>query len=292
MRPRDVAAILLVMVIWGFNFVTAKWALEDFPPVFAMALRFGLVALVLVPFVRVPRGRFGGIFIFALLLGGIHFPMMFQGLTRIDAATASIAIQLQVPFSAMLAALVFNDKLGWKRASGMAVAFAGVVVIAGEPRLSASLVHLGLVVGASLVFALANIHVKRMGPVDPFSLNGWMSLFATPLLLATSFATEQGQWATLWTASWLSWISIVYMSALVTVVSYAIWYTLLARYDVNQTMPWTLTVPIFGVLSAVLVLGEPLTPSLLAGGALTIAGVGLIVLRRPRAVTPAAGSTT
>ncbi|WP_207476853.1 DMT family transporter [Arenibaculum pallidiluteum] len=292
MALRDMAAALAIMVIWGFNFVVAKWALAEFPPVFAMFLRFALVAAMLVPLVRVPRERLVGIGIFGVLLGGIHFPMMFRGLTQVDASTASIAIQLQVPFAAMMAAVVFKDRPTWRQVLGMAIAFGGVVVIAGEPRLSASLVHLALIVGASFVFAIANIHVKRMGPVDVFALNGWMSLFAAPLLLGTSLATEQGQWEALGAATWLGWASILYMVVLVTGISYGLWYPLLTRYDVSQTMPWTLTVPIFGVLSGVLVLGDPLTPALILGGALTLVGVALIVLRPKRAVEPAAGSTT
>jgi O-acetylserine/cysteine efflux transporter len=239
----------------------------------------------------VPYGQFRGVLVLSILLGSIHFPMMFTGLTGVDASTASIAIQLQVPFSALLAAFVFRDKLGWRRALGMAAAFAGVVVIAGEPRES-GILHLLLVVLASFVFAIANVHVKRMGPIDAQALNGWMGLFAAPQLLLISLATERGQWDSMVSASWLGWASLVYMAVMVTIVAYGIWYPLVARYDVNQTMPWTLLAPIFGVLSGVLVMGDPMTPALVAGGALTVAGVGLIVLRPPRAPGPAAGSTT
>ncbi len=286
------AVALLVMAVWGFNFVVAKWALADFPPVFVTCVRFALVALLIVPFARVPRGHMGGILVLSILLGGIHFPMMFTGLTQVDASTASIAIQLQVPFSALLAALVFGDRLGWRRAAGMAAAFAGVVVLAGDPKLGGGFLHLALVVGASFVFAVANIHVKRMGKVDVLALNGWMGLFAAPQLLLISLATESGQWESLANATWLGWVSVAYMAVLVTIVAYGMWYPLVARYDVNQTMPWTLTVPVFGVISAVLVLGEALTLALVAGGLLTLAGVALIVLRVPRAPEPAAGSTT
>lgn len=292
MSPRDLAATLLVMAIWGFNFVVAKVALQDFPPIFVTALRFFLVAAMLVPFVRVPRGRLGGILVFAVLLGGIHFPMMFTGLTRVDAGTAAVAVQLQVPFSALLASFLFGDRLGWRRAAGMAIAIAGVAVIAGEPRLGGGLGHLLLVIGASFVFAIANVHVKRMGPIGVHALNGWMALFATPMLLAMSLAVEEGQWRSLAEASWLGWAAVLYIVLMVTVVAYGLWYPLVERYDVNQTMPWTLTVPVFGVLSGVLALGEPVTPTLLAGGALTLAGVAVIVLRRPRAAAPDAGSPT
>ena len=109
------AAALAVMAIWGFNFAVAKIGLREFSPIFMMFLRFAAVAAVLLPFVQMPRGQMGQIFVLSVILGGIHFPLMFTGLTRVDAATASIAVQLQVPFSAILAAALYRDRLGWQR---------------------------------------------------------------------------------------------------------------------------------------------------------------------------------
>ena len=95
MSRRDMAMALIVMVIWGFNFAVAKFGLREFSPMFLMCLRFTSVAVVLLPFVRVPWGQMKEIFILSVLLGSLHFPLMFTGLTGVDAATASIAIQLQ-----------------------------------------------------------------------------------------------------------------------------------------------------------------------------------------------------
>ncbi|HYD65794.1 DMT family transporter, partial [Azospirillum sp.] len=136
MTPQDVGLALLVMALWGLNFVAAKIGLAEFPPMLLMGMRFTLVAALLLPFVRMPRGKMRGIFLLSVILGTVHFPLMFNGIKGLDAATASVAAQLQVPFASLLAALFFKDKLGWKRAFGMVVAFAGVLLIAGEPRLA------------------------------------------------------------------------------------------------------------------------------------------------------------
>jgi O-acetylserine/cysteine efflux transporter len=262
------ALTLVVMVIWGFNFAVAKTGLEQFSPLFMMFLRFAAVAAVLVPFVRIPHGRMRGIFALSVILGGIHFPLMFGGLAGIDAATAAITVQLQVPFSALLAALVFKDRIDARGIIGMIIAFLGVVVIAGEPRLNGNYVALGMVVAAAFAFAVANIQMKRVSAVNGFSLNAWL--------------LERDQVRQFTQADWLGWSSIAYMSVVVTILSYGIWYHLVRRYAVSQTMPWTLTVPVFGVLSGVLVLGEPMTTGLIVGGTLTLIGVAVIVLRRRR----------
>ncbi len=287
-EPRDVAAFVLVMMIWGFNFAVVKTGLLTFPPIFMTALRFALVALVLVPFVKVPRGHFGGVLLVAVTLGFLHFALMFTGLSGIDAATAAIAIQLQVPFAALLAAFVFKDRLGWRRALGMAIAFAGVAVIAGEPRMASNYVSLALVVSAAMIFAVSNVVVKKLDMLDGWTIAGWMSLFAVPQLLVASFVLEEGQATALRQADWLAWACVVYNAIVVMVVGYGIWYRLLRRYEMNTAMPFTLLVPLFGVLTGVVVLGESLSVGLAIGGLLTVVGVGIIILRRPKLVAPEA----
>ncbi|EWY37515.1 DMT transporter permease [Skermanella stibiiresistens SB22] len=280
MSPRDVVLTLFVMVIWGVNFAVAKYGLREFSPMLLMCLRFAMVAVMLVPFVRIPWGQMKGILVLSVLLGGLHFPLMFTGLTKVDAAAASIAIQLQVPFSSLLAALLYKDKLGWRRGLGMAISFAGVMVIAGEPRAMGGGFYLGLVVIAALIFSVVNIQIRRIGSISGFALNGWMAALAAPQLLIVSLLTETGQIEMIRSSTWVGWSSIAYMAILVTIVSYAIWYRLVRRYQVNQTMPWTLLVPVFGVLSGILMLGEPLTPAMMVGGTLTLMGVAVIMIRK------------
>ena len=278
----------LIMLLWGVNFVAIKFGLTELPPLLMLALRFAVVALVLIWFVRPPWEKMGRILALSVTLGGLHFSLMFTGLQYVDASTAAIAIQLQVPFAAVLSLLVFKDFLGWRRLLGMTIAFAGVVLIAGEPRGSQSLYGLGLVVTAALVWAVVNIQIKEIGQVNGFALNAWIALLATPQLLIASFLFEDNQWQALEQASWISWGAILYMAVLVTIVGYGLWYHLMSRYEVNQTMPFTLLVPVFGVLSGVLFLNEPFTWQMAVGGAMTVAGVGIIVLRRPRLVDPQA----
>lgn len=292
MSLRDTLLVLVVVALWGINFVSSKIGVTEFPPLFLMFLRFTLVAAVLLPFVRVPWGKLGNIAILSVILGGLHFPLMFNGIKGLDAATTSVVAQLQVPFASLLAALFFRDKLGWRRAAGMVVAFAGVVLIAGEPRLASALEPLLMVVGASLAFAAANVQIKRLGAVDGFTLNAWMTLFAAPLLLVLSLILEDGQWHAVTHATWRGWAALLYIVVAATIIAYGLWYYLIGKYDVNQAVPYMLLIPVFGVLSGVAVLGEPLTWTLVIGGVLTVAGVGVIVIRKPTVVNVKTTSLT
>lgn len=287
MSPLDIAGLLLVAVVWGINFAVVKTGLAELPPIFFVALRFTAVAVVLVPFVRLPRHKLPQLAALSVTLGALHFGPMFVGLRGLDVATAAIAIQLQVPFAAILAALFLDDKLGWRRLTGMATAFAGVALIAGEPRLDGNLLYLAMVVGAALIWAVANIQIKALGDeVDVFALSAWVALLATPQLFLVSFLIEDGQWAALAAAGWRAWGSIAYQVVMVTILGYGIWYWAMRRHPVNQVMPFTLLVPFFGVLSGIVFFDERLTWPMIAGGAATILGVAIVVIRRPRVIAP------
>lgn len=283
---RDSALAVLVMLIWGYNFVVAKTGLVELPPIFMMGLRFTLSAILLLPFVAMPRGRMKEVAALSVTLGAAHFSMMFTGLKNIDASTAAIAIQLQVPFSALLATVLLSDPPGWRRVAGMAVAFAGVVLIAGEPRFAGSLWALGLVIGAAFVWAVGNIQVKKMGRIDEMALLAWMSVMTAPQLFLLSFLLEHGQLEAAQAATWRGWGAVAYQAVVVVALSYGIWYRLLGRHSVNAAVPYTLLVPFFGVASAALFLGETLTTRVMLGGLITVAGVAVIVLRRPHLADP------
>jgi O-acetylserine/cysteine efflux transporter len=193
MNPRDIALAAIVAILWGLNFIAAKLSVAEIPPMTAMILRFVIVGGLLVPFVPIPWGRLRQIAVLSFILGTVHFSLIFYGIRGTDAATASIIAQLQVPFSSLLAALFFKDKLGWRRASGMVVAFIGVFVVVGEPRFQGAYSAFVFLVGASLAFALANIQIKRIGAIDGFVLNGWMALLAIPQLMIVSAIFEHDQ---------------------------------------------------------------------------------------------------
>ncbi len=288
MRPLHILFAVIIMAIWGANFVVAKIGLMHLPPLMLAGARFALVAALLLPFVARPRGQWGAIALLSLVMGSLHFGLMFYGLRGTEAGTASIAVQMQVPFAALLAAIVFKDYLGWRRLLGLAIAVGGVAYLAGEPRFSDDLWPFATVVAASLMWSFGNILIKRMGPIDGFQLNAWLSLFTAPQLIITSLILEPGAVTALLDAPWQGYAAILYMTVVVTIVGYGLWYFLIPKYDVNQTMPFTLLVPIFGVLGGMVFLDEPFSWRVVIGGAATLVGVAIIIIRRPRMIAPEA----
>lgn len=270
---------LLVVTIWGGNFVAMRMGALEIPPYFLLGLRLTLASLALVWFLRSPRGIVVPLILIAATMTTIHFGLALIGLQFIDAGTGAIAMQTAVPFAALLAWILFREPLGWRRVFGMVVAFAGIVVLTGVPRIGARLDLLALMMLSAFFFSVATIQIKRLGPQVFMSLNGWISIFGALLAFAVSLIFETGQIEATLDARLATLAGIAYMALGASVFGQGLWYRLLPRYDTNQVMPFTLLVPVLGVLFGVLLLDETLTWRIAVGGLVTVAGVALIVLR-------------
>ena len=278
MKPRDVLLALLVPVLWGMGLVFAKAALDHFPPILLMAFRFALTAVILVWFVKPPKGLFSQIAWVAFVSATIQYGFTFTGLKFLDASTAVILIQLEVPFGVLIAALWLKEYVGWRRAIGIAIAFVGVFFIAGQPRLHGSVLPMLMVVCGALTWAIGQNMVKKLGVLGGFRLTAWVAVFATPQLFVASFIFETGQIEAIINADWVVWGAVIYLALVMTALGYGIWYRLLGLYDVKQVMPYLLSIPDSTVLGSVMLLGEILTLDIIIGGSIVIVGVGLITI--------------
>ena len=275
--PLDLLAALTVVTLWGLNFVAAKIALAALPPFLVTSIRFIAVGLLLAPVFRPRRDQLPALAAVAMVLGIGHFGLLFLALKNLDAGSAAVTIQLGVPFSVLLAWVVFRDRPGGRRLAGIALAFSGVAVLAGDPG-RPNLGPLLVVVLSISLWAVANILVKRLGAISPLVLNGWVSLLAAPVMVALSLTFEHGQAASMAAAGWRPWAGVAFTILFSSIVAYSLWYRLLGRHAVSRVVPFTLLGPVVGFLGGVLVLGEAVTVYKVVGGLLTVAGVAVIEL--------------
>jgi len=280
---------VMVAVIWGGGFLFAKVAIEHFPPILLMAMRFTITALVLVWFVPIPRQQLHRLFWVALIGSAVQYSLTFTGLKHIYASTAIIVIQLEVPFAVLIAVIFLKDRVDLIKILGMALAFAGVVVIAGEPHLQGDLFWVLIVAAGAFMWAVGQVMIKSLGPVGGFTLIAWIAVFAAPQLYVASWLVEDQQLQALQSATWVVWAVVTYLGVIMTAVGYAMWYHLLGQYPVYQVAPFLLLLPVTTVLGGVLLLDEALTVRLLIGGGLAIGGVAIINLLHRRA--PGAGKS-
>jgi O-acetylserine/cysteine efflux transporter len=286
-KLRDLGWMLLIQAIWGVNFVVVKLGLDHMPPLFFVAMRFSLAALILLPFSGLPRTHLKRVIPLSFTLGVMHFTLIFTGMHYLDAATTAIAVQLQVPFAAILAAIFFKESLHWRRITGMVIAFAGIVLIAGQPRFFANPWPLASVIAAAMVWSIANVQVKMLGDeIDAVQLNGWIAILAAPQLLIVSYAFEGDHWPALTDIGWAGAFALLYQGVLVAAFSYWIWYNLMRRYPVNVVMPFMLLQPLIGAASGAFFRNEEISLAMVIGGIGILIGVAIIIIRRPAVIAP------
>jgi len=280
MKPIDVLLAISVAVIWGMGFIVAKAGMSHFSPILLMALRFTLTAFCLVWFFRPPPGLFKQLFWISLISAALQYSLTFNGVRGIDASTAALLVQLEVPFGLILAWLVLGDRIRPLQAAGILVAFSGAVMIIGEPKLEGNLIFAFMVIGGAFTWAVGQIMIKKLGNLGGFRLISGVSLFAAPQLYVASFLLEQNQLEQIQTASIGSWGAVIYLGLIMTALAYGIWYRLLGHYNVNQVMPFLLLLPVTSVFGGIFFLGESLTTKIAIGGCLAIVGVAMITIQR------------
>jgi len=266
MTLRQVLLNLLVQLIMASGFLLIKVGLGHFPPIFLMAVRFAIATLVLIWFVKPPVGMLWRIFVIVIFSATIPYSAIFTGLQFLDASTAILLIQVQVPFMAVFGAVLLGEKLGMRRISGMAVAFVGVALIIGEPRLEGSLVPVALVIGGAISWGFGQTLIRKLGDIGGMRLLAWVACFTFPQLFVSSFIFETGQIEAIMTAGWSDWAVIGYLGLFMTAFGYSVWYRVLAECEINQVAPFVLTNPVFVVIGSVFFLGEQLTVFTVIGG--------------------------
>ena len=280
LRAQDIALGLAVALVWGMGVVFAKAAIEHFPPILLMALRFSMAAVALVWLVRPPWAQMLRVFWIALVSATLQYGLTFNGLKGLDASTAVLVLQLEVPFLVLLGAVLLKETPGWRKWLGIAVAFLGVGFIAGEPRLGGAWGSLALLLSGAFIWAVGQIMVRRLVTLDGFTLIAWVSVFAAPQLFLASYAIEGPPGPYIESADWVVWSTVVYLGLVMTALGYSLWYTLLRRHPVGQVAPFLLLLPVFSVIGGVVLLGERLTPQIALGGLVVIAGVAVILFER------------
>jgi len=269
-----------VPLFWSLGFTFSKAGLAEFPPLMLMGMRFTLVALVLLPFVKPPTGNYRRIFWIALVSATIQYGLTFYGLSMLDASLAIILVQLEVPFGVLAAMLFLRERPGFARTIGIVLAFIGVVAIAGRPDIeSAQWFAMALTTAGALVWAIGQIMVKNLdGAVGGFSLIAWVGVFAGPQMLAASLVLESGHIEALKSATWIGWGTVLYLAFIMTALGYGIWYSVLGRNPVSSVMPVLLLLPVFVVIESMILLGERPGLIVLIGGGIVLEGVAIILL--------------
>lgn len=287
-----ILALLALSALWGGNMVAIKYSNGFLPPLFSAGVR-SLVAGALVaalikwrglPLFPSRRATLHGAVCGALF--GLEFACIYLGL-KLTLATRTSILLYTHPFFVAVGAHLFlsGDRLHAKKAAGLLLAFAGILVLFLKDWGPASLATLPgdlLILAGAAGWAVTTLYIKRhlTAVAGPLQVLFYQLAFSVPVLLGMSLLAERAPTVAVSSAAW--W-SFAYQCVIVAFASYVVWFELIHRYSVSLLAAFTFFTPLFGVfLSWLLLPGEPLRPALLVSLALVCAGMTLV--NRPPAV--------
>jgi len=288
MKPLHLALVLLVNAVWGFSFIVAKVGVGEIPPILFAGLRFMFLAVLLAPLLRWHAGQMRYVVGIALFAGVLHFAMFFLALALgKNVSSIAVAAQLNVPFVAVLSVFWLGEEVRWRRWLGIALAFGGVVYMGFEPALLDHLPALWAAVIGAFMIAVATILMRKVTGVGVFEMQAWIAAISGPGLLLISAVFEEGHFEAMAAADWRGWGAVAYTVFATSLVGHGGMYFLVQRYEASRIAPMMLLAPVIGVASGVGLMGDELTPRMIAGGLAAILGIMIITLRERRLGVPA-----
>ena len=279
--PLHLLLALAVTAVWGSNFVIIKFALVHLPPLTLALLRFTLAWFPLALFVPRPAVPWRNLAAYGVLIGAGQFGLLFTAMRAdITPGLASLVVQAQAFFTIGMAVWLSGEKVARYQIAALLLASAGIALIARHTDASATPLGLLLVLCAAASWAGGNMVARAATGVNMLHYVVWSSLFAIPPLLVFALALEgwPAMKAGILAADAKTWGAVVWQSVGNTMFGYGVWGWLLARHSAGSVAPLSLLVPVFGLATSALVLGEPLQPWKLAAFALVMAGLAVGVL--------------
>lgn len=287
-----------VAVIWGINFLAIHLSLGSFPPLFLVALRFTLIAVPTLIFVPRPDVPLRWLLGYGFGFGVAQFTFLYAGMAAgMPTGLASLVLQSSAPFTLLLGALLLREQVSPRQWAGIAVAVLGMLVVGWSRTQAAGLVPFLLVLIGALGWAFGNLASRLAQPPNPLHLTLWMSVVVPLPMLALSLIFEgPAQIGTalvgsLAPAALPAWAGLAYTCVIGTVVGSGVWTWLLARHPAGVVAPFSMLVPVVGIVTAAIVLGERPSWLELVGGAVVVAGV-LVGAGRARAAAAVPVETT
>ncbi len=284
MKPAHLALILLIDVIWGFNIVAVKLAVEAAQPITAVALRYAIVLIATLPWLRWVPGRMPIVIITGFVAGALFMGLGGLSFALADNVSAlAIAGQLGVPFSLLLAVVIYRERIRWPRITAVVLCFMGVAVMGFDPAIARESIGLWLTVGASFAWAAGNLLFRKLAGVPVLTIHAWLAFVSVPVLLLASVVFEPGALAHIPDLGLSTWGWLAYSGLGSSLLGHGGMSWLFQRYPVSTVSPLTLPTPLISVIIAVIAFHTPITSQMIIGGILTLIGVAIITLRTAQA---------
>jgi O-acetylserine/cysteine efflux transporter len=282
LNRRDIGIGLVVVILWGLNFIAIKLGLANMPPLLLATIRFVVVCLPAIFFLPRPPVDWRWLIALGLTLNVGQFAFLFMGVKLgMPVGLASLVLQSQAFFTLMIAALLIGERWQWNHVVGLIIAAGGMVVVGSQQGGSITAAGFWLTLAASASWGTGNVIMRRATqgvlPFSMLSLVVWAGAVAIlPLALLSLCIEGPAAWQTAWRSiNWITIVSVIYLAYFASLGGYGLWGRLLSRYPAAVVSPFALLVPVIGMSSASLLLGEKFSLWQIIGSLVVM--IGLVV---------------
>lgn len=284
MKPRDFLLLVIVCLFWATNNVLSKIVVSHWyiPPLFYTSVRFLIVALITLPWLRpIPRPLWR-IVLIGLFMGGGSFGLMFVALRWVSPSEAAVVVQAGVPMTTLLSITILGERIRWRRALGISLALVGVLIVVWQPGLAVS-PGMGFLLASAFFGSLGAVMMKQMGDIPALQFQAWVGLTGLIAIAPISAMIEPGGWRQAAQIGWPFVAAVTYSALIVSIFAHTAYYWLIARYEANLIAPLTLITPLASIALGVTITGDALDERMIVGSLVALSGVLIIALRGGKA---------
>ena len=254
MKTKDIFIVLIINLAFGLAFISAKIGVGEFPPFLFTAMRFLIIALILLPFLKIHQGQMLNILFISILGGGIHFSFFYLALDNSKyISSVAIVLQLGVPFATILSVIFLSEVIRWRRVLGILLSFSGVLILIFEPTIFNDLGGVYYALLAALSISVSLLFMKKLNNIKVFDLQAWIAFISFIFLSFASLILEEGQINIILNANLKGWIALVFTALVATGIGHAGFYYLITKYELSKITPTTLLAPVLGIINALII---------------------------------------
>lgn len=277
MTRNQILLALVPPLCFGTGFTIAKPALAHFPPLFLMLMVYAGIAVALSATNRESlKTPWTAIIPISALCVTLQGGLLFHGLSGMPATAANLILQTQVPFAVLLGWLIGGEALESRKIIGTIIALAGVAMVIGLPDRPPPMVPTLLVIGGAFTWSLGQVLARKLSRDSGIGMLKANAYGSVPQLLLATALMERGQWQSLVSAQPIDWAMLLFVGIIGFYVAYMSWYALLRQCRIDEASPFILLMPVIGIATAWLVLGEAVTAAQIAGGAIILSGLMIV----------------
>jgi O-acetylserine/cysteine efflux transporter len=280
LTAQDIAIAAAMNLMWGLNLIAVKMAVDLISPLTAAWLRQIMVLIICLPALKIIPGKMRELLLLGVLSGALFYIFINFSLAVSDNVSAlAIAGQLGVPFSLILAIIFLKERVQKYRIVGMGLSFVGVILLVFDPAAVDEGAGIALTAAGSLVWAVCSLIQRRLIGVPVLTIYAWVGLIGSIILLPIAYMIEPQSLKNLpqLPLSTFGWILFSALGS--TVIGQGAMSLLLQRHPVSSVVPLTLLTPVISVVVAAYYFKTPLTPIMIIGGLIVMAGVAIVTIR-------------